>query len=234
MPVAPTPMAFAAPAHRHLNIRVIPLPAGPVEVRWGLVAHYGSVIAIELEGKVLLARWPRRKSTDDPAVSEQLVGWCVAKDYRVIRVTGWRPRARALSAFHAPGLFARCKIHWARLFLAELAAQIKTDLPRNVLVPDHTRDVWRTGAGFWRNAGWLLDGLAKTDTELVVEVLRDLTTVARAWEYRMARLENRARTEAWLEPEDLDLISICDQRMRDCMRYVPDYQMLPSTVARLL
>ncbi len=101
-------------------------------------------------------------------------------------------------------------------------------------MPEAIRDVWRIGRDFWQETALLFFGLEKTNPELVLEVAPTFVSVARAWEYRIAKLEMRARNQRWLERDDLEVISACDRALRDCTRYFPVYSLLPQTTARLL
>ncbi len=231
MATAQAPIQSAAARRR--SIRPIYLPAGTVEVRCGLVGHFGSLIAIVLE-KVVLVRTARPRTTDDTAVIEQLAGWFAAQEFHVIRLKAWRPRARTLSVIGKQSVVRACIIHWSRLHFAELQARLPREPAPNVIVPDSIRACWRLGAQFWGDSLALCHGLQATDPDFLIESSPIMVSVARGWEYRMSRWGARARTEGWFEVDDADLIANCDHPMRDCLRFVANYKLLPQTVARLL
>lgn len=220
-------------AARRGSIQPIHLPAGTVEVRYGLAGHMGSLIAIVLE-KVVLVRTPRHRSTDNTAIIEQFAGWFAAQGFHVIRLRGWRPRARSLSVMGKQSVVWACIRHWSQLHFAELQARLPREPALNVIVPDSIRACWRLGAQFWGDSLALCNGLQATDPDFLIESSPTMVSVARGWEYRMSRWEARARTERWFEVDDADLMAECDHPMRDCLRFVASYRLLPRTVARLL
>ncbi len=235
MTATPVLSSFAAPARRRRStIQTICLPSGEVQIRLGIIAHMGSLVGVEFDGKVVLVRWPRTHSTDEPVVQEQLVGWYAANGYRIVRCKGWRPRVRSFATMTAPQNVRRCQLYFVRLHLAELAVRIGPALPAKILMPEAVRHTWAVGALFWREAANLLYGLEETDPALVLEVAPDLALVARRWEFQMVRAEAHARKHEWLEPTDLDLISTCDRSWRTCVSYLPSYVLLSETMARLL
>ncbi len=234
MALAQIPVSFAAQVRPRKQIRVIRLPAGVLESRYRLVSHFGCLVAVELERKVVLVRMPRQGSTDCPIVMEQLAGYYAAKNHKVVRLSGWRPRARHLSALRHPDEARHCVIHWCRRYFADFFEVPAKEPPESVQVPDWIRDIWRTGDVFWEGAAAVLAGLEGIDSECVLAVTRTLGTVARRWDCRMAKLELRARREGWFEADDYNLIGACDRRWKSCINYIPAYAMLPATIARLL
>jgi hypothetical protein len=101
-------------------------------------------------------------------------------------------------------------------------------------MPKAIRDTLREGCGFWRDTASLLHGLEKTNPSLLLEIAPTLVEVAKAWEFRIARLDWRARSEGWKRRGDINLIAACDRAWKTCVDYVPAYEMLAETTARLL
>lgn len=212
----------------------IPLPAGPVRLRNGVLSFNGCILGMDLDREVALVRLPRRKSNDPGVVMEQLSGWLSARKRHVIRIQGCGPRQRILARIQHPAQVRRIVVYWCRSHLGDLDSRTGRDLPRNVLLETAVRDVWRKAANFWEDTYVLLQALQRIESQLVVDVSSNLASVARSWEYRCARLEQRASNEQWLGPEDRVLIAISDRHLKGSLQFLPAYRMIPHTICRLL
>jgi hypothetical protein len=232
---APSPIAFALPTKRlsGLPSRIV-IPAGTVTAQNNLFLHSRSVLGFFLSGRVAVIRIPRWRTQDPAMLIEQLVGWLCARGFSVVRVRVFFPVLWASGRRKAPVQIDDWVIHAARTHLAKLSIECPRDLPLAARMPAAIRDVLRAGVGFWRDTAILLHGLESTDSNLMLAVAPTLIDVARAWEFRIARLERRARSEGWIRRRDINQIAACDRAWKTCVNYVPEYKILAETTARLL
>jgi len=229
------PIAFALPAKHVAALPCrISVPAGTVTAQNGLFLHSRSIIGVFLSGHVAIIRIPRWRSQDPAVLIEQLVGWLCARGYSVVRVRMFFPLLLPSPRKQPPVLLDSWVIHSVRTHLARLASRCPRDLPRAVLMPAAVRDVLYAGREFWRDTAALMNGLEKTNPNLVLAIAPTLVDVARAWEFRIARLLLRARAEGWIRRKDINLVATCDRAWKACVDYVPAYEILAETTARLL
>jgi hypothetical protein len=205
-----------------------------VRVQNGVLSSAGCIVGLDLDRTVALVRLPRRKSQDPSVIMEQLTGWLCARGRRVIRIRGCGPRQRILLRIQRPAQVRSIVVYWCRNHLADLELRTGVDLPKHVLVESAIRDVWRKATEFWEETIILLQALQHIDPQILLDVSYILANVAKTWEYRCARLERRATSEAWIEPEDRELVAKCDRHLKQCLRFVPCYRMITHTTCRLL
>ncbi len=210
------------------------LPVGPIQLQNGVLYHKGWIVGLDLDRTVALVRIPRHGSRDPRVAMEQLAGWLCGKGRRVIRIRGCGPRQRIFSRMRYPVQGRSILVYWCRTHVAELELRTGRDLPPNVLVEIAIRDVWRKAAKFWQDTSVLLQALESIDANILLDLSYNVVNVARAWEYRLARLERRATNEGWIESEDRSLIAGCDRYWKICVGFIPAYRMLPHTMYRLL
>ena len=229
------PMAFAVPAQSHSGIpRRITIPAGAVMAANRLFIHSRTVLGIYLSGQVAIVRIPRLHSQDPANLMEQLVGWLSARGYSVLRLKIFFPVVWSSPRRQTPVRVEDSIVHSARTHLARLSSEYPRDLPLTVRMPSAVRDVLRAGARFWRETATLLHGLEKTDSNLMIAISPTLIDVAKTREIRIARLEERAKWEGWINPGDINRIAACDRAWKTSVDYVSSYSLLDGTIARLL
>jgi len=80
-----------------------------------------------------------------------------------------------------------------------------------------------------------LEGIEASDPDLLMNLGASLATVARRWEYSLARAILLSQRMGEWDSSDMSSVAECDHLLYQLMaKYETEYEFLPLTIARLL
>jgi hypothetical protein len=170
---------------------------------------------------------------DMGSVMEQAVGFLHGRGALIFRID-LRCRTSLFEDSFGQLDWKRCLVYFVRSFLAKdsshppfVSPDVWTVAPINVVAD--------AGKEHWREIELVLEGVEAADSDLLVELSTSLTTMAKWWEFYLARQVVSAERYGQYDSSDRDAVAECDRQFYQLLtRFEPGYEFLPITVARLL
>lgn len=233
---------FAAASNVGPSLRVpwplcpfLELPLGRLEVLNGtLILHSRWVVAIALSPKHLIvtSRAPARENC--VLLVEQAVGFWHGRDAEIVRLPIRCEREWFRTMPTGDMDIRRCVSFWARNYFSTNPCT-STNLPANIWPIISLANILDAGHRFWTDAGHVLAGLEAYDSGLIYDVSPLVAAQARNWEYHVARWILRISQCGDISPLDQGVIAQVDRCFLSVVsRFLPNHEVLPSTLARLL
>ena len=95
--------------------------------------------------------------------------------------------------------------------------------------------VANAGREHWLEIEAVLEGVEAADSELLLELGTSLATMAKRWEFYLARQVVSAERYGQYDSDDRNAVAECDRQFYQLLtRFEPGYEFFPLTVARLL
>ena len=214
---------------------ILDLPAGTLEVVCGTVITWRCwVLAVALSPKhlVVSARAPALEAC--PAILEQSVGFWFGRDAAIVRIPLRCEANWFRDSTSGKTLISRSVLFWARSYFAAAPCQ-RAELPSNIWPVVPLSSILGPGSRYWTDAGIVLAGLEAYGSDMIYEIAPIITNQARRWEYHMARWIQRISRHDGVSPSDQEAICQVDRCFWSVMtRFLPGYEPLPLTTARLL
>ena len=211
------------------------LPAGRVYLDGGHLAWNDRwVLACGLSPRHWLVahRLPGKRKSD--ALLEQFIGFLTGRDVAVVTISLRCER----DWFQVPGTgdldVRRCVVCWLRSFFAK-DAHLQRLLPGNIWPITPLATDLQSGQLYWRDAALVLTGVEAHDSDLLYDLAPLITSRARGWENYLARLLRQANLHDEVSRADHELVRRLDRCFYQVVtRFLPAYELLPTTTARLL
>ena len=166
-------------------------------------------------------------------VLEQAVGFLYAQGAAVLRVNLRCPLAWFQDS-SGKLAWRKCLLFFARHFLAEDPTQ-PPYVPPNVWRVAKISFVAEAGRHYWHAVEQICEGLEAEDPALLLELGTALTTMAGRWERYLVREIALGEKHSQYDVEARDAVARCDRQFYQLVtRFEPGYELLPTTVARLL
>ena len=168
-----------------------------------------------------------------PAAMEQAVGFLYAHGARIVRV---RLRCPMMWFANVNGDFEwqRCLTFFVRIFLATDPSEPPW-IPPQIWPVVPLESIAAAGLRHWTQVKEILAGVEATDRDLLPKLGTSLTSMARRWEFYLARLIVLAERGGEYGRADRNAVAQCDHLFYWLVtRYEPGYQLLPATTQRLL
>lgn len=168
-----------------------------------------------------------------PKVMDQAVGFLAAHGACILRVKLRCPMIWFADA-HVEFRWDRCLIYFVRNFLST----DPTDppwIPPQIWPVVPVGDRASAGCSHWSQVEQILAGVEADGRELLPRVECSLSSMARRWEFYMARLIVLSERAGTYHDADRESVARCDHLAYSVMtRFAPGYELLPITTVRLL
>jgi len=166
-------------------------------------------------------------------VMEQAVGFLHGRGALIFRVN-LRCRTSILEDSFSQLDWKKCLIYFVRSFLAE-DSRHPPYVPPDVWTVAPISVIADAGREHWREIELVLEGVEAADSDLLLKLGTSLATMAKRWEFYLARQIVSAERYGQFDLDDRNAVAECDRQFYQLMtRFEPGYEFLPLTVARLL
>jgi hypothetical protein len=224
-------------------IRSHPWPSSPLlELPGGDLRNYGGGKVLSAQQFVLIVGLsPQHFIAVEKApgigavqpVLEQAVGFLWGRGAWIQRVKLRCPMAWFTEAT-GEFLWKRCFVFFTRALLA-IDPTNSRPLPPNVWPVEPVCVLADAGRLHWLKVRQILEGIEASDPDLLMNLGASLATVARRWEYSLARAILLSQRMGEWDSSDMSSVAECDHLLYQLMaKYETEYEFLPLTIARLL
>lgn len=170
---------------------------------------------------------------DIASVMEQAIGFLHGRGALIFRVD-LRCRTSVFEDSFSQLDWKKCLVYFVRSFLAE-DSRHPPYVPPDVWTVAPISVIANAGREHWREIEVVLEGVEAADSDLLVELGTSLATMAKRWEFYLARQVVSAERYGQFDSDDRNAVAECDRQFYQLMtRFEPGYEFLPLTVARLL
>jgi hypothetical protein len=167
------------------------------------------------------------------AALEQAVGFLFAQGVLIFRVD-LRCRVSLFEDSFCRIDWKQCLVYFVRSFLAD-DAQCPPFVPPDVWRVAPLNVVADAGREHWRAIELVLEGVEAADPDLLSDLGSALATMAKRWEFYLARQVVSAEQHGQCDADDRDAVARCDHQFYQLLtRFEPAYEFLPATIGRLL
>jgi len=237
----------AAAIHKKLfkssKLRPIPWPYGPLlKMPAGDLRCYGSgrilaadhfVVALGLSPQHYFAVSRAPGVGPVGSVLDQAVGFLHAHGALVVR-TDLRAPLMWFADNQGEFSWKRCLVFFSRIFLST----DPTDppwIPPMIWPVAPLGFIASAGLDHWRHVNEVLEGVEAADSGLLTQLGTSLATMARRWEFFIARMVILSQRADRYGAGDREMVFACDRLLLSILsRFKPGYDLLPATTMRLL
>lgn len=227
------PLWRASPRNQWPHGPFLDLPAGRLALEGGHLALEGRwVLACGLSPQHWLVAHRRPGKQPSDAILDQLIGFLIGRDVAVVRLSlrcrrDWFQRGGTTALDSGP-----CILYWLRAFFWSGPPEGHRMLPLNIW-PIGAPGLLRRGGEFWRASLEVLAGAEAHDSDLLYDLGPLVNWRARCWEHYLTQLLRRWHHE--FSAAERELLYDVDRHFYHCVtRFLPGYELLPATTARLL